>query len=124
MCHTNLDTQIISENSKIFSGNISFPSADHETSDDSLTATTSSTLPRNWFKRWFVDWWLTEIISWGFGVVCMIIIATVLSKYDGKQDPKWKTGITIGSFISIFSGLAKSALLLPTAEGKSYNCQQ
>lgn len=73
--------------------------------------------PRNWFRRWFVDWWMTEIVSWFFGVTCMIIIATVLSKYDGKPDPRWKIGISIGSFISIFSGFAKSALLLPTAEG-------
>jgi hypothetical protein len=46
----------------------------------------------------------------------MIIIAIVLWKYDGKAIPKWKMGITINAFISIFSGFAKSALLLPTAE--------
>lgn len=60
---------------------------------------------------------MTEIVSWFFGVICMIIIAVVLSKYNGKPDPRWKIGISIGSFISIFSGFAKSALLLPTAEG-------
>jgi Protein of unknown function (DUF3176) len=73
---------------------------------------------RTWFTRWFLEWWMMEILSWLFGAVCLVIIATVLSKYDSKPDPRWKIGISIGSFISIFSGFAKSALLLPTAEGK------
>jgi hypothetical protein len=46
----------------------------------------------------------------------MGIIAIVLWKQDGKAMPNWKLGITINAFISIFSGFAKSALLLPTAE--------
>ncbi|RDI81201.1 hypothetical protein Vi05172_g8850 [Venturia inaequalis] len=46
----------------------------------------------------------------------MLIIIVVLLRYNGKPDPKWKIGLSIGSFISIFSGFAKSALLLPTAE--------
>ena len=46
----------------------------------------------------------------------MAIIAIVLLKFDGKELPKWKLNITINAFISIFSGFAKSALLLPTAE--------
>lgn len=60
---------------------------------------------------------MAEIVSWFFDVICMIIIAIVLLDYDGKPDPRWKIGISIGSFISIFFGFAKSALLLPTAEG-------
>jgi hypothetical protein len=71
---------------------------------------------RNWFTRWFVEWWLMEILSWCFSSICMIIIAIVLIKFDGKQLPQWHLGITINAFISIFSGFAKSALLLPTAE--------
>lgn len=60
---------------------------------------------------------MMEILSWFFGLVCMLIIIVVLLRYNGKPDPKWKIGLSIGSFISIFSGFAKSALLLPTAEG-------
>lgn len=37
-------------------------------------------------------------------------------KYDGKPMPQWRLGVSINAFISIFSGFAKSALLLPTAE--------
>lgn len=95
---------------------------------DNATATSYTSLPivkatryhraRSWFTRWFLEWWMLEILSWGFGLVCMVIIAIVLAKYDGKPDPRWRIGLSIGSFISIFSGFAKSALLLPTAEGK------
>jgi hypothetical protein len=46
----------------------------------------------------------------------MIIILSVLAHFDGKEIPQWKLGITINAFISILSGFAKSALLLPTAE--------
>lgn len=76
---------------------------------------------RSWYTRWFLEWWMMEILSWFFGLVCMVIIVVVLSRYNGKPDPKWKIGLSIGSFISIFSGFAKSALLLPTAEGMFVN---
>jgi hypothetical protein len=70
----------------------------------------------NWFTRWFIEWWAMEIASWCFSAVCMMIIIIVLWKVDGKEMPKWKLGVSINAFISIFSGFAKSALLLPTAE--------
>jgi hypothetical protein len=71
---------------------------------------------RNWFTHWFVEWWLLEIVSWIFSAICMMIIAIVLSRYDGKPLPNWSINISMNAFISIFSGFAKSALLLPTAE--------
>jgi hypothetical protein len=71
---------------------------------------------RNWFTHWFIEWWLLEIVSWIFSATCMMIIAIVLSRYDGKPLPNWSINISMNAFISIFSGFAKSALLLPTAE--------
>lgn len=71
---------------------------------------------RNWFTHWFVEWWLLEIASWLFSAACMITIAAVLAHYDGKPLPNWSIDISMNAFISIFSGFAKSALLLPTAE--------
>ncbi|KIW04791.1 uncharacterized protein PV09_03978 [Verruconis gallopava] len=70
----------------------------------------------NWFTRWFIEWWAMEIASWIFSAICMMTIIIVLWKVDGKPMPKWKLGVSINAFISIFSGFAKSALLLPTAE--------
>jgi hypothetical protein len=71
---------------------------------------------KNWFTRWFIEWWALEILSWFFSAICMMIIAIVLWKVDGKSIPDWKLGVSTNAFISIFSGFAKSALLLPTAE--------
>jgi hypothetical protein len=95
----------------------------------SLTSTASISSPKEissnhggaqgWFTRWFLEWWMMEIISWFFGLICMMIIGIVLSQYDGKPVSKWGIAFSMSSFISICSGFAKSALLLPTAEGKS-----
>ncbi|KAF2673194.1 hypothetical protein BT63DRAFT_149242 [Microthyrium microscopicum] len=71
---------------------------------------------RNWFTIWFVEWWAFEIISWLFSAVCMAIILGVLFRYNNKEIPHWRIGFTLNAFISILSGFAKSALLLPTAE--------
>jgi hypothetical protein len=66
--------------------------------------------------KYFVEWWMLEILSWCFSAICMAAIIGVLVSYNGQSIPDWPLGITINSFISIFSGFAKSSLLLPTAE--------
>jgi hypothetical protein len=63
-----------------------------------------------------VEWWLTEIVSWCFSAISMAAILGVLSYYDGKEIPQWQLGITLNAFISVFSGFAKAALILPTTE--------
>lgn len=68
------------------------------------------------YTRWFVDWWLLEIISWSFSAICLIVLALVLWKYDGDLVPNWTIGISIEAFISICSGFVKSTMLLPVAE--------
>jgi hypothetical protein len=74
---------------------------------------------RSWFTRWFVEWWLLELLSWVVSAACMLVISVVLWHFDGKGLPKWSMQISMNSFISILSGFAKSALLLPTAEAVS-----
>jgi hypothetical protein len=74
----------------------------------------------DWFRkmlvRWFVEWWMLEIMSWGFSAMCMVAIIGILVIYDGQMIPNWPLGLTINGFISVFSNFAKAALLLPTAE--------
>jgi hypothetical protein len=69
-----------------------------------------------YLDKYFVDWWLLEILSWCFSAICMAGIFGVLLFYNGKEIPQWPMGLTINGYISILSGLSKSALLLPTAE--------
>jgi hypothetical protein len=57
-----------------------------------------------------------EILSWIFSVMCISVIVMVLICFDRRELPRWKLGISIDTFVAIFAGLAKSALLVPTAE--------
>jgi hypothetical protein len=66
--------------------------------------------------RWVVEWWLLEIVSWICSAICMAAIIGVMFYYDGKELPEWSLGITLNGFITVFSNIAKSAMLLPTAE--------
>jgi hypothetical protein len=71
---------------------------------------------KSFVTRWFVEWWLLEIISWVFSAICMSIILSVLLHFNRRPLPAWKLGLTLNSFISILSGFAKASLLLPTAQ--------
>jgi hypothetical protein len=106
------------------------PSMNGTSNRGSLPSNQSSEIPASGFEwdlsraqkakgfitRWFVEWWLLEIISWIFSAICMAIILSVLLHYNGRPLPAWKLGLTLNSFISILSGFAKASLLLPTAE--------
>lgn len=71
---------------------------------------------RHIMARWFAEWWMLEILSWCFSAMCMVAIIGILIVYDGHGIPSWPLGLTINGFIIVFSNLAKSALLLSTAE--------
>jgi hypothetical protein len=72
---------------------------------------------RNFITTYIIEWWLLEILSWSLSALCMGAIIGALFYYDGKEIPDWGLGgLTLNSFISIFSGIAKAVLLLPTAE--------
>jgi hypothetical protein len=66
--------------------------------------------------KFFVEWWMLEILSWCFSAMCMGTIICMLMVHNGQGIPNWPLGLTINGFISVFSNFAKSALLLSTAE--------
>lgn len=66
--------------------------------------------------RYFLEWWLLEILSWCLSAACMVTIIVVLHHYQGGSMPQWPYNLTLNSFISVFSGFSRAALLLPTAE--------
>lgn len=66
------------------------------------------------YASWIENWWLWELLSWVVSAVCMGIIALILLLSDDKSMPA--SDITLNSIISVLSGVAKAALLLPTAE--------
>jgi hypothetical protein len=75
------------------------------------------TRSRELMNRYIVEWWLVEILSWGFSAICMLAIIAALLYYNGKELPQLPLGITLNGVLTALSGLAKAALLLPTVEG-------
>jgi hypothetical protein len=76
--------------------------------------------------KFFVEWWLVEILCWCASLVSLAAIIVILIFCNGRPIPVWPLGLTLSGLISFLSGIAKSALLLPTAESigqlKWVNC--
>jgi hypothetical protein len=63
------------------------------------------------------DWWLIELLSWILGAICIVCIASVLAFYDHKPLPSaFPLGITLNTYISVLSAVAKLALAVPLEE--------
>jgi hypothetical protein len=69
-----------------------------------------------WYTRWVRDWWAFEVASIVLGIICILAIAMMLLKVDGKEMSHWQLGISIDALLSLLSGFSKSCLLMPTAE--------
>ena len=61
------------------------------------------------------DWWLNEIGGAALSFVCLVAIIIVLYRFHGQPLAAWKMPIALNSLISLFSTIAKAALLLPVA---------
>lgn len=66
------------------------------------------------YSSWVDNWWLWELLSWVISALCMGTIALILLLSDNR--PVGSNDVTLNSIISVLSGVAKAALLLPTAE--------
>jgi hypothetical protein len=82
---------------------------------------TKKTMPWGlWWRRmvlkFFVEWWMLEILSLCFSTVCMVAIICILIIHDGHSIPNLPRGVTINGLIAVFSNFAKSSLLLSTQE--------
>lgn len=66
------------------------------------------------YASWVENWWLWELLSWVVSALCMGVIALILLVFENKSVPE--SDITLNSIISVLAGVAKAALLLPTAE--------
>lgn len=71
------------------------------------------------YEDWIENWWLSELFSWLVSAVCIGTIGVVLLRVNGQptgSQPIDSATLTPNSIISVLSGVAKAALLLPTAE--------
>ncbi|KAF2135590.1 uncharacterized protein K452DRAFT_347514, partial [Aplosporella prunicola CBS 121167] len=67
-------------------------------------------------QRTVSDLWLWEIVSNFISIACIVVIAVILSVFDGKALSQWQPPIKPNALISIFATIAKATLLLPVAE--------
>ncbi|KAF9457693.1 hypothetical protein BDZ94DRAFT_1124744, partial [Collybia nuda] len=70
-------------------------------------------------SRVLVDSWIWEALCWVLSAACVTAITIVLHTYDGQPIPQWSSGITLNAMVSIFTSIAKAALLFPVAESIS-----
>jgi hypothetical protein len=69
------------------------------------------------YDRIVTDWWWWELVSWLVSFSCFMAIVGILLYYDGKKQPSHVfKGITLNAFISVFSAIAKAAMILPVSE--------
>lgn len=69
-------------------------------------------------SHWFSFWWF-EIASAVLSIACIVGLAVVLYKIDGKPYQAWRLGnvdITPNSMLSILSTVSKASFMLPVAE--------
>lgn len=71
---------------------------------------------RAWMIKWFVEWWMLEILSWGVSAGCMTAIIAILAHYDKGNIPVLSYNLTLNQVVSALSGFARASLILPTAE--------
>lgn len=61
------------------------------------------------------DRWLWEMAGAILSFICIVAVVAVLYRFHGQPLSAWKMPIAINSLISLFSTVAKAALLLPVA---------
>jgi hypothetical protein len=87
-----------------------------ENGDDSSRSKKKATWTRN-LADLIVNWWLWELCSWVMSALCIFAIALLLCYYNGRAVPdRWPLGITLNTYISVLSGIAKYTLAVPVDE--------
>lgn len=73
--------------------------------------------------EWFDDWWLFEIFCALLATTCFVVLAAILSHYNGNTVPQWGAvlgaSITLNTVVSLLSVTGQAALLVPVTESIS-----
>jgi hypothetical protein len=77
-----------------------------------ITATRSTLGTRA--SKLVTDWWLWELLGWSMSALCILGIAVLLGRWDGRAVPdRWPLGITLNAYIAVLSGVVKYTLAVP-----------
>ncbi|KAL1590270.1 hypothetical protein WHR41_01383 [Cladosporium halotolerans] len=66
-----------------------------------------------------LDTWICEIIAVLFSSACIIAIAAIVYVYDDKPIPRFPSGLTLNTIISILSTSARSAIIMTVSTSLS-----
>lgn len=63
------------------------------------------------YLSWATDWWVLEILSWFSALLALGMIALVLGLHQNKPVPRWFSGITVNSLLSVLSQMGQWGLM-------------
>ncbi|KAK3360514.1 hypothetical protein B0T25DRAFT_578429 [Lasiosphaeria hispida] len=91
-----------------------------ETLQPADSTTPSPSLPRSttWSESKLGNW-LFEFLWLLLSLFSFLAIAIVLSVYDGKPLPRLPLGITLNTFVALFSSTSKASFMIPIVEAIS-----
>jgi hypothetical protein len=70
----------------------------------------------SFYDRIVTHWWWWELASWLVSFSCVMTSVGILLYNNGKRQPSYVVkAITLNAFISVFSAIAKAAMILPVS---------
>lgn len=72
------------------------------------------TTVRDYIVKWFVEWWLLELLSWSVAAFSTSAMIAIFALYGGQPIPRWRFGFTLNGVISLLAEVAISSIRLPT----------
>lgn len=68
--------------------------------------------------------WAWEVLSCCMSAASLAAIVVTLFIHDDRPLPQWPHYITINSLIAIFAAILKASIMMPVAEGNSWDVRQ
>lgn len=84
---------------------------------DKYSLETQKSPRRAGYGRLASAWW-QEIISFLFATVLFVVIAAILAKYNGQEQPESKYSLNLSTLVAILSTLMRASLVVVVEEGK------
>ena len=61
--------------------------------------------------------WTLELLAWAVAAIALIILISVLAKFNNKPLSRWHSGISVNTLVNILTTISSLALIFPVACG-------
>lgn len=112
----NVQSDVRNSMSKTPFVSIRHSSAEQDSREDRVNTKVKQLRQSPDIKTFFTAWWRWEILAMLLSITCEAAIIIILVTMDGKPLSRWTSKVSLNATISIFSTIAKSAMLVPVAE--------